>query len=316
MIQKASASRPYFCRLHLMDFARVAAEGLHQIDFVLPPEPGANESILNGNRVANPRVYIGCPRWGVKEWVGTVYPKGTKDAQFLSYYIRQFNCIELNSTFYNLYSPSAIGNWADKATGQDFKFCPKVFQGISHDGAINNKLELTTAFMDSMMAFGEHLGPCFLQLSEGFGPARKQELFDWVAALPADFDLFVELRHPAWFQENELDSVVAILADNNKGLLLTDVAGRRDVCHMRLSQPRTFIRFVSNAGHPTDFARMDAWAKQLSKWIQQGMEEVYFMVHSPDEAKAPELVTYFTDALNKEAGLSLPAPQIQKDLFG
>jgi uncharacterized protein YecE (DUF72 family) len=156
-----------------MDFGRVLPAMLEQADFSLPPEPANNRAVLPGKRAEAPKVYVGCPRWGVKEWLGKLYPKGTKDSHFLDEYVKQFNCIELNSTFYNLYDEAAIGKWAEKAKGRDFLFCPKLFQGISHEGTLTEKVPLMHAFEKSIAAFGKHLGPAFLQLSDGFGPQRK-----------------------------------------------------------------------------------------------------------------------------------------------
>jgi uncharacterized protein YecE (DUF72 family) len=84
--------------------------------------------VLPGIRATSPKVYVGCPRWSVKEWVGKLYPKGTRDSHFLDEYVKQFNCIELNSTFYNLFDEAAIAKWADRAGERDFLFLPKDLQ--------------------------------------------------------------------------------------------------------------------------------------------------------------------------------------------
>src|SRR5437763_4141873 len=125
-----------------MDFGRVPSAQLEKMVFDLPPEPLGNKSILTGTRIAAPKVYIGCPRWGVKEWLGKLYPKGTRDSHFLDEYVKQFTCIELNSTFYNLYDEAAIEKWKERAADSEFKFCPKVYQGISHEGSLIEKVPL------------------------------------------------------------------------------------------------------------------------------------------------------------------------------
>src|SRR5689334_3695707 len=105
-----------------MDFGKLPYSSLDKVDFSLSPEPEENKLVLTGLRDGEPKVYIGCPRWGVKEWVGKLYPKGTADAHFLDEYVKQFNCVELNSTFYNLYDETTIAKWAAKAGDNDFKF--------------------------------------------------------------------------------------------------------------------------------------------------------------------------------------------------
>lgn len=299
-----------------MDFGGVQQEKLQKIDFCLPPQPLWNAHVLKEGSDVTFRCYVGCPRWSVKEWVGTLYPKGAKDAQFLDYFIRQFNCIELNSTFYNLYSPEAIEKWKDKAAGTHFKFCPKVFKGISHEGALKDKVDLMHTFLQSMAAFGEHLGPVFLQLPENVSPAAKEDLFTFFEDLRTDIELFVELRHPAWFEPATLEVTAAALHAANIGLVITDTAGRRDACHLHLTSPKTIIRFVTNNGHPTDYVRMAQWAEQIGGWKAQGLQELYFIMHVPDETKTPALAMYLIDALNERAEAGLKTPLVQQDLFG
>ena len=242
-----------------MDFGHVAPGELGRIDFALPPEPPLNREILPGRRGGVPKVYVGCPRWGVKEWIGKLFPKGTKDAAFLDEYVKQFNCIELNATFYNLYNEAVIAKWAQKAGDSDFLFLPKIFQSISHEGTLHDKAAMTEAFEKSVAAFGSHLGPCFLQLSDRFAPARKKELAAYLKSFPESLPLFVEVRHPDWFAPGEMELTVKLLRETGKGLIITDTAGRRDCCHMHLAQPKTMVRFVANNLHVTDYRRIDAW---------------------------------------------------------
>lgn len=91
-----------------MDFGRVPENELNTVNFKLPEEPAWNGDILKGKPEKNPKVYIGCAKWGRKEWIGKIYPKGTKDAQFLDEYVKHYNSIELNATHYKLYNPADI----------------------------------------------------------------------------------------------------------------------------------------------------------------------------------------------------------------
>jgi uncharacterized protein YecE (DUF72 family) len=299
-----------------MDFGRVSTAMLDKIDFSLLREPEANRQILSGQKAASRNAHIGCPRWGVKDWLGKLYPKGTKDSHFLDEYVKQFNCIELNSTFYNLYDETAIAKWAEKAGDRDFLFCPKVYQGISHEGELTEKVPLMHAFEKSIAAFGAHLGPAFLQLNDAFGPGRKKELQYFVHALPTGMQLFVEVRHPAWFDEKEMEWLVDMLHPVAKGLVITDTPGRRDVCHMRLSVPKAFVRFVSYNLHPTDYKRLDEWIERVGYWLDNGLEDLYFIIHMHEEAHSPELSGYFIDKLNQRCGLKLKKPVlVQGELF-
>lgn len=298
-----------------MDFGHLHHTKLSSVDFTLLPEPAMNSSVLPGKRVDDPKVFVGCPRWGVKEWLGKLYPKGTKDAHFLDEYVKQFNCIELNSTFYNLYDESVIRKWAERAE-RDFRFCPKVYQGISHEGHLTDKAPLTHAFEKSIAAFGKHVGPAFLQLSDGFGPQRKNELYHYLQAWPDSLPLFVEVRHAGWFENAAIEDLVQRLHSQNAGLIITDTAGRRDVCHMHLSGLKTMVRFVANNLHPTDHPRIDDWIERIVYWIDSGLEELYFIIHMDQEKHSPELAGYLIDKLNDRCNLRLKKPVlVQQELF-
>ncbi len=109
-----------------MEFGRVAETELNSIDFTLPEEPDFNKAVLPGKKVIDPKVYLGCAKWGRTEWVGKIYPLKTKEKDFLDHYVKHYNSIELNATHYKIYGATGIAKWAAKAGDKDFKFCPKI----------------------------------------------------------------------------------------------------------------------------------------------------------------------------------------------
>ncbi|MBS1598299.1 MAG: DUF72 domain-containing protein [Bacteroidetes bacterium] len=296
-----------------MEFGRVSEEELDSVKFELPVEPAANNKILKGEKAKNPKVYLGCAKWGRMEWVGKIYPEKTKEKDFLAHYVQHYNSIELNATHYKLYGAIGIAKWAEKAKGKDFKFCPKMYQAVTHRGSLKGKDFLTTEFLRGVLAFKEHLGPIFVQVSDTFSPKRKNELFDYLRSLPTDVEFFVEVRHHEWFSnENIRKDFFETLHKLNMGAVITDTAGRRDCCHMELTIPKAFIRFVGNSLHKTDYTRCDDWARRAKFWLENGMEDLYFFMHMHDEAKSPELSIYLAENLNKACGLNLHVPQFIK----
>lgn len=288
-----------------MDFGRVEFSELGQVQFKLTKEPYSNSKVFSGKPSANPKYYVGLSRWGRKEWIGKLYPKGTKEKDFQNQYQKHFNSIEFNSTHYKLPSDEDIQRWLEKADGSDIIFCPKMYQGISHFGRLIDKQFLTDVFVQAMYKFGKHLGPVFFQVSDKFGPKRKEELFNYLATLPQDIQFFLELRHPDWFVSPTIDEVVDTLQKLKIGFSITDTAGRRDVAHMNVTIPKTMIRFVANDLHATDFERLDEWITRIKYWVQGGLEEIYFFVHSLDETNAPELASYLIKGLNEHCNAAL-----------
>jgi uncharacterized protein YecE (DUF72 family) len=290
-----------------MEFGRVPDDELNKVDFSLPTEPAFNKTVLKGKPAKNPKVYLGCAKWGRQEWVGKIYPPKTKEKDFLQHYINHYNSIELNATHYRIWGEAGIAKWAEKAKDRDFKFCPKMYQGVTHRGSLTGKEFVTNEFFRGIVAFKEHLGPIFVQVSDSFSPKRKEELFTYLKSLPADLQFFLEVRHQDWFTK-EKDGLFNFLKENNIGAVITDTAGRRDCAHMHLTIPKVFIRYVGNSLHPSDYTRTDIWIQRMKYWLDKGVEELYFFMHMHDEATSPELTVYLVDRLNKECGLNLIKP--------
>ena len=292
-----------------MEFGRLDEKTLETINFKLPADPTMNAAVLKGKPAKGLQVYVGCAKWGRPEWVGKIYPLKTKEKDYLSHYVNHYNSIELNATHYKLYSEEIIKKWNDNADGKDFKFCPKMYKGVTHYGTLKDKQFLTDEFFKNISGFGKHLGPTFIQVSESFSPKRKDELFAYLLTLPKDMDFFIEVRHADWFSDgssgNELFSLLKKL---KLGAVITDTAGRRDCAHMHITIPKTFIRFVGNSLHKTDFTRIDEWTERLKTWVDNGLKEAYFFMHMHDEATSPELTVYLADKLNTIKGIDIQKP--------
>jgi uncharacterized protein YecE (DUF72 family) len=258
--------------------------------------------------------------------VGKIYPPKTKERNFLQHYVEHYNCIELNTTHYKIIGANGIRKWKEKANGKDFRFCPKMYQGITHKGSLKGKEFLTREFIRGVQAFEENLGPIFVQVSDTFSPNRKDDLFKFMLSLPKELQFFLEVRHPAWFNKEKVrGELFEFLAENNIGTVITDTAGRRDCAHMHLTIPKTFIRYVGNNLHRTDYTRSDAWVQRIKYWLDHGLRELYFFMHMHEEATSPDLTVYLVEKLNKECGLNLINPRfveaeplkkhLQKGLF-
>jgi len=292
-----------------MEFGRVPDDELNAIEFTLPVDPAFNKSLFAKQKIS-PNVYVGCAKWGRVEWVGKIYPPKTKERDFLVHYVRHYNSIELNATHYKLYGPLATRRWAEKAGENDFLFCPKMLQGITHRGSLKGKDFILNEFLRGVVAFGKHLGPIFIQVSDRFSPKRKDELFDFLKSLPVDLQFFLEVRHPHWFNKKETrEELFSTMRELNIGAIITDTAGRRDCAHMYLTIPKAFIRFVGNNLHAADYTRIDDWVNRIKYWLAKDIKEVYFFLHMHDEAKSPELSVYLVDKLNGVCGLDLHKPK-------
>jgi uncharacterized protein YecE (DUF72 family) len=297
-----------------MLFGELKAAALNKMKFKLPNDPVMNKSILKeGNDQL--KIYLGCAKWGRPEWVGKIYPTGTKAKDFLHYYGEHYGSIELNATNYKIYPSSTLAEWAEKVNNPDFKFCPKAHRGMSFLKDSPTRPGVTKDFLHNIRAFGTNLGVIFITHDEKvkWDEQGEKEFFKYLEALPTDLTFFVEERWPGFFTDKKLmDRYYARLRELKRGTIITDTVGRQDVLHMRLTIPKAFIRFVGNSLHPSDFPRIDNWATRLKKWIDQGIEEIYFFMHMHDEGKSPELTQYVVKQFNKKCKLNIPEVKFVK----
>ncbi len=291
-----------------MKFGKLSGAELDAVDWTLPEDHQDTQQLLGDLSPGKLQIYAGCAKWGRKEWVGHLYPEGTKDKEFLDHYVQHFNAIELNSTFYGT-RKVIVESWAKRAR-PGFKFCPKFFQKISHYKRLKGAEEITEAFLYIVNSFGPYLGTSFLQLPDNFTPKKFEDLQNFMELLPQDIPIAVELRHKDWFTDPVVsDELFPMLASYNKSVVITDVAGRRDCVHQRLTANTVFIRFNGYDLHPSDYTRIDDWVARIKTWVENGLETVYFFAHQEDEKNTPITCDYFLKRVNEELNLQLMRPQ-------
>ncbi|MES2855929.1 MAG: DUF72 domain-containing protein [Bdellovibrionota bacterium] len=279
---------------------------MSQIDLSLPvDDPRTWVALKRSEKTKPARIGIGAPAWGVKDWIGKVYPIGTQAKDFLHHYSRQFNSIELNSTHYSLPDPATIERWRD-ATPNGFKFNVKMLQDITHRGSLGSHATLVREFMANVLGLEDRLGFLFIQLPPTFAPDHISELRELLSQLPAQVNAAVEVRHPAFFKDHTLDRrLYDLLCEKNASVVITDVAGRRDVLHTSLTNGNVMVRFLANDSATSDDARIEEWVARIRTWLNLGLEQIEFFVHQPEDRHAPESISKLIERLNLECGLAL-----------
>ena len=284
------------------------------IDFTLPKDHKDSKRVLNLVKDDNePEIYVGCAKWNRADLKG-FYPRGTKDE--LEYYSSQFNSIELNATFYRIFPPEQFEKWREK-TPSNFKFFPKLNQEISHWKRLNEVKEVVDNYLYSAINLEEKLGTIFLQMHNNFAPKDFNRVVNFIEDWPKEVPLAVEFRHTDWYNDPTVSQeLFQLLETNNISNVIVDTAGRRDLMHMRLTNPTAFVRYVG-ANHPTDYTRLDDWIKRLKTWKTQGIKEIDFFIHQNIEKESPLLSAYFIKQLNAELGAQLKVPNEaqQQNLF-
>ncbi|MES2617286.1 MAG: DUF72 domain-containing protein [Bacteroidota bacterium] len=295
-----------------MEFGKLEAHELELLDLTLPADHKQTTAVLKKSKAKKTTFHIGCAKWGRPDWIGKIYPKGTKAANFLDEYAKQFNCIESNGFFYQLPTKTQIQTWLKKVPA-DFIFCPKFSGVITHNKRLKNIEPELNHFLDIINELGPQLGPVFLMPHPQMGAKHFDTIAAFMDAVPKDIEMMMEFRHTDWYANPQCDQMYELMEAKGRGSVITDAAGRRDCAHMRLTSSTAFIRFVGNSLHATDYQRIDDWVVRLKSWMEQGLENCYFFMHQHDELYSPELCKYLIVQLNEKCGQNIPVPRFVND---
>jgi uncharacterized protein YecE (DUF72 family) len=261
-------------------------------------------------------LYIGCPIWSFKGWVGNFYPKGTKSTDFLHEYALRLTTIEGNTTFYAVPAAKTIASWIEQ-TPETFRFCPKIPKAISHNGKLIDYMDRALEFIEVMRPLGSRLGPMFLQLPPSYSPKLLDDLAQFIEAWPKEIRLGVEVRHLDWFDAPHHESLNQLLSDNNMARVVIDTRPIRSLkgdtalegstydslLEARDRKPdvpvfleRTadfiFLRFIGHPELEQNFPMIDEWVEYLVKEMKQGATAFVFC-HSPENLTAPQICRQF-----------------------
>ncbi len=250
----------------------------------------ATQGVLN--------VYLGGPVWGCEGWRGSLYPPTAKKSDLLFHYGNALGAIELNATFYGIPSEERVGIWGESVP-YNFKFCPKIPRHITNAKNLNDRIERTQKYWKVFGQLGSKLGPSFFQFSDKQGHSILNDLATLLKLTPSDKKIAVELRHPDFFEENEiLDEVVDFLASHNSFPVISDTLGRREVLHQNFVGDTAFVRFLGENGSDQDQERLEYWIERIAELQSLGLKELYFFIHQPDEENAAFYFEWFSSILS------------------
>jgi uncharacterized protein YecE (DUF72 family) len=266
--------------------------------------------------------YIGCAVWAYREWIGDLYPSGSRARDFLSLYSRRMTTVEGNTTFYSTPNAATVQRWHDE-TPTGFQFCPKLPRYITHpksDSRIAPQLEQAIAFLRLMQGLGDRLGPCFAQLPPSYSPHQFDDLAQFLAGWPSHAPLCVEVRHPDWFREPYESQLTELLRSHHMGRVLLDTRPIYDgpddpQVHSERKKPPVplhpivtsnivLIRYISHPDRDRNQDYLAEWVNAVTEWLRQG-KQVYFFAHCPIEARSPQIAKSFQQSLEK-AGVAVP----------
>lgn len=278
-----------------MQFGRIPLTEITNVD--LPPDNACTKP-LNSMQNVPLKLYGGLSKWGDSTWVGPVYSPGIKKANLLKAYASVCNTIEINATYYRIFSAQVGAKWmAQVSDNTDFKFILKVPASLSAPASLNgNYVSILTDYLLFIDSLGKHYGGSFLNYTGKACPDVLLFFEKMLALWPLDSMLHIELRHPSWFdiQSTTLfNQLFKLLNSKGIGLVLTDTPGRRDVLHMALSCSHVIIRYVGYDFSAVDSKRLGQWKNILIEWNKMGLKNVFLLIHNQNPVKSLEMLRFF-----------------------
>jgi uncharacterized protein YecE (DUF72 family) len=147
------------------------------------------------------RLYIGTSGYSYGEWVDSgFYPDGTPAAHMLDCYIRSFQAVELNYTWYQMPRAPALERMCEKAP-QGFRFSVKLTRTMTHEVKKDLWPKEAGRFREGIepLVRTRRLLCVLIQLPPYF--ERSPEARNYLAALLDELSglpLAVEFRHDSW----------------------------------------------------------------------------------------------------------------------
>ncbi len=188
------------------------------------------------------KVYIGLSGYSYKPWQGEgrFYPPELKQREFLDFYSKRYEAVEMDGTWYRMPGEEAVTNYLAGAP-EGFKFCFKAHRQVTHMARLKPEaIEPLKFMLKRLEPMRVKLGPILLQLPPNLKRSDerlKAFLAELPKEIPAQKQWAIEFRNDTW-DEPEVET---ILKDHNVAWVAADTdekaAQRRDTadfCYARL----------------------------------------------------------------------------------
>jgi uncharacterized protein YecE (DUF72 family) len=219
-------------------------------------------------------VSIGTSGWSYDHWDGVLYPPGTPSRDRLAHYVRRFDTVELNASFYRWPRTASFASWRRRLP-PGFGLSVKAPRGLTHA----KKLYAPEVWVDRMVSCWHELGDRRAVLLVQMHPAHERDdarLDYFLSLLPEWMRVAVEFRHPSW----HVEEVFRLL--ERRGAAYCVMSGAQLPCVLRATAPFVYLRMhgpdrehLYAGSYPESDLRW--WADRIGEWAGGGRDVyVYF----------------------------------------
>lgn len=164
--------------------------------------------------------FIGTSGFSYSHWQGVFYPDELPQRLWLENYARQFDTVEINSSFYHLPRPFTCENWK-KRVPDDFTFAVKASRFITHQKMLKEVNEPVKIFFEVIRHLEKMQGPILFQLP----PGMRKDIYllrDFIEKLSGPFRYVFEFRNNTWYD----DDLFILLNETGCGFCIHDLPDR------------------------------------------------------------------------------------------
>src|SRR5512140_948415 len=217
----------------------------------------------------------GTSGWSYPAWRGAFYAPGLPSRRFLADYAARLPAVEVNASSYQLPRPHVLAGWRAEVPPA-FRFALKAPRRITHTSRLGNADRALAAFHEAAAALGPALGTVLYQLPPEQAPDLPR-LEAFLARLPRDVPVAVELKNPAWLG----DALYAALAAAGAALCVTDTEEASTPL-----VPTAAFGYLRLRREDYDDGALARWAARVAA---QPWREAFVFFRHEDTARGPRL---------------------------
>lgn len=226
-------------------------------------------------------VRIGTSGWHYEHWRGPFYPADLPSSKMLAFYLRHFDTVEINNSFYRLPTAECFDGWRE-ATPKGFCFAVKASRFITHRKKLKDPESALEKFLPRVERLREKLGPILFQLPPRWR-CNPDRLDDFLAVLPRQDRYAFEFRDPSW----HVSPVYQVLRRHNAAFCIFELAGLRSP--MEVTADFAYVRLHGPEGAyqgSYDHAALSAWAQRIARWRRE-QRGIYVYFDNDEAGYAP-----------------------------
>lgn len=213
------------------------------------------------------RFFVGTSGFTYNHWRGVFYAEGLPQRKWLEFYAREFDTVEINSSFYHLPRPSTCEHWRTRVP-ESFVFAMKGSRFITHIKKLQEIEEPVKNFFEVIQPLGEKCGPILFQLP----PGMKKDislLKNFIEKLPNGFRYVFEFRNNTWYE----DDLFSFLDEADITFCIHDLPEQVSPCAVTGSF--VYVRFHgARQAYSSSYTdeELETWAARMKQYSITGLD--------------------------------------------